>query len=91
MKQNLKRFWFHSNVFVKTTTNNAINGRWFCLGALCHFIGCYFNWLPIVERRDYHLTKLVFKAIHFCNWPSYLKLEERKRLKIVNSLSPSSS
>ena len=43
------------------------------------------GWLPIVERRDYHLAKLVFKAIHFSNWPSYLKLEERKSLKDLRS------
>ena len=43
------------------------------------------GWLPIVERRDYHLAKLVFKAIHFSNWPSYLKLEERKFLKDLRS------
>ena len=43
------------------------------------------GWLLIVERRDYHLAKLVFKAIHFSNWPSYLKLEERKSLKDLRS------
>ena len=47
------------------------------------------GWLPIVERRDYHLTKLVFKAMHLGNWPSYLKLEERKSLKDLRSSTAS--
>ena len=47
------------------------------------------GWLPIVERRDYHLAKLVFKAMHLSNWPSYLKLEERKSLKDLRSSTAS--
>ena len=47
------------------------------------------GWLPIVERRDYHLAKLVFKAIHFSNCPSYLKLEERKSIKDLRSSTAS--
>jgi hypothetical protein len=34
------------------------------------------GWLPVVERRDYNLAKLVFKAIRSSDWPSYLKLDE---------------
>jgi hypothetical protein len=34
------------------------------------------GWLPLVERRDYHLAKLDFKTIHSSDWPSYLKLDE---------------
>lgn len=45
------------------------------------------GWLPILERRDYHLSKLVFKAIHFSDWPSYLKLEEYKPSRILRSSS----
>ena len=33
------------------------------------------GWLPIVERRENHLLNNVFKALHFSNWPSYLKLD----------------
>ncbi len=33
------------------------------------------GWLPIAERRDFNLSKLIFKALHEKQWPSYLKLE----------------
>ena len=33
------------------------------------------GWLPIVECRDFNLSKVIFKALHDKQWPSYLKLE----------------
>ena len=36
------------------------------------------NWLPIPERRDFNLNKLVFKAIHNANWPVINKIEVRE-------------
>ena len=33
------------------------------------------RWLPIKERRDFHLAQATFKALYFDQWPSYLKLE----------------
>ena len=33
------------------------------------------GWLPILERRNYHLAKLAYKAMNCDDWPSYLKLE----------------
>ena len=33
------------------------------------------GWLPINERRDFHLPQATFKALYFDQWPSYLKLE----------------
>jgi hypothetical protein len=33
------------------------------------------GWLPIAERRDFNLSKLIFKALHEKQWPSYLTLE----------------
>ena len=33
------------------------------------------GWLPIKERRDFHLAQATFKALYFDQWPSYLKLE----------------
>ena len=35
----------------------------------------YLGWLPVVERRDFNLLKLIFKAMYERQWPSYLKLE----------------
>ena len=35
------------------------------------------NWLPILERREYNLLKLSFKAIHFNNWPAINKLKRK--------------
>lgn len=37
------------------------------------------GWLPIVERRDFNLSKLIFKALHEKQWPSYLKLDTPNR------------
>ena len=45
------------------------------------------GWLPVVERRDYHLAKLVFKAIHSSDWPSYLKLDEYEPSRPLRSSS----
>ena len=33
------------------------------------------GWLPVEQRREYQILKLTFKAIHFKQWPAYLKLE----------------
>ena len=33
------------------------------------------GWLPIKERRDFHLAQATFKTLYFDQWPSYLKLE----------------
>ena len=47
--------------------------------------GCYvkdindaliIGWLPVKERRDFHLLKLVFKVLYSDAWPSYLKINE---------------
>ena len=35
------------------------------------------NWLPIKERRDFNILKLVHKAIHDPNWPIINKIEVR--------------
>jgi hypothetical protein len=45
------------------------------------------GWLPVVERRDYHLAKLGFKAIHSSDWPSYLKLDEYESSRPLRSSS----
>jgi hypothetical protein len=45
------------------------------------------GWLPVVERRDFHLAKLVFKAIHSSDWPSYLKLDEYEPSRPLRSSS----
>ena len=33
------------------------------------------NWLPVHERRDFNLLKLIFKALYFKQWPTYLNLQ----------------
>ncbi len=45
------------------------------------------GWLPIKERRDYHLSKLVYKALYFSDWPAYLKLDEYKSSRTLRSSS----
>ena len=46
------------------------------------------GWLPILERRNYHLAKLAYKAMNCDDWPSYLKLE--KKITIIICLASSS-
>ena len=36
------------------------------------------NWLPMSKERDFIVLKLVYKALHDKNWPSYLALEKRE-------------
>ncbi len=45
------------------------------------------GWLPIKERRDYHLSKLVYKALYFSDGPAYLKLDEYKSSRTLRSSS----
>ena len=33
------------------------------------------GWLPLPERRDFHLSLAAFKGLHFEQWPVHLKLE----------------
>ena len=39
------------------------------------------GWLPVGQRRDYHILKLVHKALHFHSWPSYVRLYTVKHLR----------
>ena len=32
------------------------------------------GWLPVKERRDFHLLNLVHKALYSPNWPAYVQL-----------------
>ena len=61
---NLQRLQFAASSFVTgryiRDTNNIIK----------------LGWLPIKERRDFHLLKLVYKALNFQSWPSYLSIKE---------------
>ena len=33
------------------------------------------GWLPMLERRDWHLLKTAFKALNYDHWPEYAKLK----------------
>ena len=35
------------------------------------------NWLPIIERIDFEILKLAYKALHDESWPNYLLLNRR--------------
>ena len=39
-------------------------------------IGC----LPVRQRRDFHVLKLVHQALHSLSWPSYVPLDTVKHL-----------
>ena len=34
------------------------------------------GWLPIVERREFHLAGSAYKAVHHSNWPTHLQLRQ---------------
>ena len=43
------------------------------------------GWLPKRRRRDFHVLKLVHKALRFPGWPSYLPLDTVKHLRSLRS------
>ena len=38
------------------------------------------GWLPVRQQRDFHVLKLVHKALHSPSWPSYIPLDTIKHL-----------
>ena len=38
------------------------------------------GWLPVRQRRDFHVLKLAHKALHSPSWPSYVPLDTVKHL-----------
>ena len=47
-----------------------LNPRWKSVRDL------HFWWLPMKERRNFHLLKLIYKALNYETYPSYLKISE---------------
>ena len=43
------------------------------------------GWMPIKERRGYQLLNTVFKALHYNDWPSYLKLDIHNPTRTLRS------
>ena len=43
------------------------------------------GWLPIKERREWHILKLARKAMHETTWPSYVNLELVSHLRSLRS------
>ena len=39
------------------------------------------GWLPVRQQRDFHVLKLVDKALHSPSWPSYIPLDTVKHLR----------
>ena len=39
------------------------------------------GWLPVRQQRDFHVLKLVHKALHSPSWPSYIPLDTVKHLR----------
>ena len=39
------------------------------------------GWLPVRQQRDFHVLKLVHKALHSPSWPSYIPLNTVKHLR----------
>ena len=45
------------------------------------------GWLPIRERRDWHLLKTAHKALDSDNWPQTLRLQKVKHTRLLRSNS----
>ena len=43
------------------------------------------GWLPVSYNKDLNLSKIVCKAIHSEDWPSYLRLEVRAAKRLLHS------
>ena len=43
------------------------------------------GWLQVRQRSDFHLLKLVHKALHSPSWPSYVPLDTVKHLRSLRS------
>ena len=43
------------------------------------------GWLPVQERREWHLLKTTYKALHDTSWPLYVRLEVAKPLRDLRS------
>ena len=45
------------------------------------------GWLPMKERREWHVLKAVHKAIYSYDWPRKLQLEQVKHARNLRSSS----
>ena len=43
------------------------------------------GWLPIKERRDWHMLKMTHKALHQSPWPAYLPLKIQSSERVLRS------
>ena len=43
------------------------------------------GWLPVRQRRDFHVRKLVYQALYSPSWPSYVSLDTVKHLRSLRS------
>ena len=43
------------------------------------------GWLPVRQRRDFHVRKLVYQALYSPSWPSYAPLHTVKHLPSLRS------
>ena len=43
------------------------------------------GWLPVRQRRDFHVLKLVHQALYSPSWPSYIPLDTVKYLRSLRS------
>ena len=43
------------------------------------------GWLPVRQRRDFHVRKLVYQALYSPSWPSYVPLDTVKHLRSLRS------
>ena len=42
-------------------------------------------WLPVKQRKDFHVLKLVHQALCFPSWPSYVPLDTVKHMRSLRS------
>ena len=80
----LSKLYYCDTVFYPLPQFLVKRLQWVQFAAACFVTGKYVNdisvilklgWLPVKERRDWHLLKRTFKATYSPLWPSYLPID----------------
>ena len=70
--------WERLKIYTKNIWNDNCLTKFPFIFSNLSFLVIKVRWLPIHHRQDFHLLKLVYKALHYEGWPSNRRLEEHK-------------
>ena len=87
--------WFYARLLRRPWVSNACPvTRCLCWRPCCSSFSAFVNdindivkigWLPVRQRRDFHVLKLVHQALYSPSWPSYVPLDTVKHLRSLRS------